>query len=322
MKYIKGIWNFIGGLIALVLSFVLVFVLLAMPVMFTVHMATEPEGLQQLLLMLTAKDSPPTEPEEILIQEMMQSNAAKELLQLYKEDLFAQLQGKAPSVNEEAVLQIAQNNMDELVPMLREMAQYSGFDISDLSDAQLAGLTQQMAAYYGGQLLENLPSMKQLGIQPLPESSAENILVVDMELVNRLLSSDFRREDIPAVITQLMILLNDYLGVKLLGMVAALLSLLIVIFRLGQQFRCITWLGSNHLIGGCIGFALGIYGKMSVRQMFSNPNMPPIEGSLQAFLNWFSIGSAAILVLGIVFLLISAGGNSWVYRHRKMKLEK
>lgn len=320
MRFVKGLWNFISGLIAVVLSFALVFVLLAIPVMFTVHKATEPEGLHRLLLLMTAKEQPATDPEEILMEELMQTNTAKELLGLYREDLFGQMQGKAPSLDTEALMQITQNNMDELLPILRNLVRQSGLDISGLTDAQLAQLTQQMMAYYGGQLLQNLPSPKQLGIQPIQQITPENIFVVDMELVDRLLTLDFRRDDIPAVITQMVILLNDYLGLKLLGMVAALLSLLIILFRLGQGFRSINWVGSNFLIGGGMGSVLGLYGYISVGQRFMNSKMSPFGDVLQFLLKWFAMSGAVILALGIVLLLLAAGGNALLQKRRKKNL--
>lgn len=320
MKFIKGTWNFISGLIAVLLSIALILVLLAIPAMFAVQKATEPEGLQKVVQLLTAKVQPSTDPEEILIQELLQSNAAKEFLELYREDLFAQVRGEKTVLSGKAIQQIVQDNMNELVPMLRKLMHSAEVDISILSDAQLAELTQQMMAYYGDQLLRKLPNLNQLGIQPLSKLTPENIFVVEMEVMNRLLSFDFHREDIPLLISQAVILLNDYLGLKLLGMVAVLLSLLIVLFRLGKGFRCVSWIGCNYLIGGGVGSVLGLYGKFSIKQLLTNSAMSPIEDSLQYILKWFTNVSAAILVLGIVFLIISGCGNSVITKRRQRKL--
>ena len=317
MLLLKGAWNGIGGFIAFVLSIALVLVLLALPAMFTAQMALEPESLQQIVLMMTATMEPSTDPEEVWLREMMQTDTARDLIGLYKEDMMAQMRGEESPLNAEALLQLAHENMDELIPMFRNLAERSGTDLKGMTDAQLKTGVEQMMGQYGAYLLEELPTAKQLGLESLPEHTQDNLIVMDEAVLQRLLNLEFRRADLPVVMTQLMTLLNDYLGLKLLGLVAAGLSLLVIFFRLGKGFRGLSWLGTDYLISGGLGLTISLGAMSLVRKVLVGPNAPPVGDMLRGLLKWFTIGSAVILALGILFAVLASVGNNALDKHRK-----
>lgn len=319
MKLLKGIWNFIGGLVAVLLSIALIFVLLAIPAMLTAHVAAEPDTMHQLLVALTVSEQGTTDPEEALMQKLMQSSVAKEFLALYKEDLFAQLQGKTSQLNGAALQKIVRENMEELLPLIKEFVRSMGIDPSLLNKEQLTTFAEQMTGYFGDQLLRKLPTAKELGLKPVTELTVDSILVIDGELAERLLSLQFQREDISTVVAQGMILLNDYLGLKLLVVLAAVLSLLIVVFRLGEWFRGSTWLSVDYLIGGGMGAVMALYAKASVVQIPFPAAVPMLPVLFQGLLNRFAIGSGVIFLLGILLAVYSAVGNKVVKKIRKRR---
>lgn len=317
MLFLKGAWNGIGGFIAVVLSIALILVLLALPAMFTAQMALEPGNLQEIMLMMTAKIEPSTDPQEVWMREMMQTETARDLIGLYKDDLLAQMRGEESPLNAEALVRLAHENMDELIPMFRNLAELSGTDLKGMTDAQLKTGVEQMMGQYGAYMLEELPTAKQLGLEPLPELASDNLIVMDGAVLQRLLNLEFRRADLPVVMTQMMTLLNDYLGLKLLGLVAAGLSLLVIFFRLGKGFRGFSWLGTDYLIGGGLGLTISLGAMSLVRKMLLGPNAPPVGGVLQGMLKWFAIGSAVVLALGILFAVIASVGNNALEKRRK-----
>ena len=319
MKLLKETWNFIGSVVAILLSFALFFVLLAIPAMLTAHAAAEPDTLHQLLIALTVSDQNAADPEGALMQKLMQSSAAKEFLALYKESLFAQLRGEASPLNGEALSRIVRENMEELLPLIQDFVRSMGMDPHMLTEKQLATFAEQLTAYFGDQLLRELPTAKDLGLQPITELTVESIFVIDGETVERLLNFQIQKEDILTVLAQGLILLNDYLGLKLLALLVGVLSLLILVFRLGEWFRGSTWLSVNYLIGGGTGAVIALCAKASVVRVPFLAAVPMLSELLQELLNWFAIGSGVIFLLGILLAAYSAVGGKVVKKIRKRR---
>lgn len=321
MRYIKNTVNFFGVLISLVLSFALVLVLLAIPCMFAAQMTVEPATLQQIVVALTVNEhtQQTADPQEALLQRLLQTQTAQDLMGLYVDDIFHQMGGEASKLSPEDLRQLAEEHMDELLPLFRQLLQQTGVDVSALTDAQLEKQALILTEQYGSQLLRKLPTLEDIGVTPVAEPTADSLLVIDMDIVDRVLNLEFRRADVAPLLTQFLLLLKDNLGLKLLAAAAAALSLLILFFRMGGGFRGLSWLGTDYIISAALCIVLGLYGKFMAWQLSGRSDMPPIFQALPPILNWFLIGGAALLVLGILFGVILAKGGSLLYKHRVKK---
>ena len=328
MKFLVKTANFFGALIAIVLSIALVLTLLVLPMMFTAQMTMQPATLQQIIvgvaettMMQAAGSAISAEPQiaaqQDMARQLMESNAAKEFLELYVDDFFNQMRGEKGEIRSDTLEQIAKEHMDELLPIVRQLAEQTGANTDAVSDKQLENKLMQIVDEYGGQLMDSLPTPEQLGIEPIPEAAEGSVIVVDGDLIQRVLNMDFRRADLATILTQGMLLLEDYWGLKFLGLVVAALSLAILLCRMGKGFGCFSWLAVDYIIGGVLALTTATTAISGLQGMVSSPGTLSVSSLLSPVMIWFLVGGGAILVLGILFGVISAKGESWFTKRRK-----
>ena len=328
MKFLVKTANFFGALIAIVLSIALVLTLLVLPMMFTAQMTMQPATLQQIVvgvaettMMQAAGSAISAEPQiaaqQDMARQLMESDAAKEFLELYVDDFFNQMRGEKGEIRSDTLEQIAKEHMDELLPIVRQLAEQTGADTDAVSDKQLENKLMQIVDEYGGQLMDSLPTPEQLGIESIPEAAEGSVIVVDGDLIQRVLNMDFRRADLATILTQGMLLLEDCWGLKFLGLVVAALSLAILLCRMGKGFGCFSWLAVDYIIGGVLALTTATTAISGLQGMVSSPGTLSVSSLLSPVMIWFLVGGGAILVLGILFGVISAKGESWFTKRRK-----
>lgn len=148
-KLVKFIGNFIGVILSLVLSLALLVMLVATPMLSGLSAFTRPETIRQVvqeidfaLIFLENFQDEISEEEKLEMEflvELTKTKAFGDLTELYATDLTNAFEEEAkPSVlTKEALRKIVRDNMDELIRIVRRMAEIEGEDVSSYTDAEL-----------------------------------------------------------------------------------------------------------------------------------------------------------------------------------------
>lgn len=320
MRFLANLTNFLTGFVAVVLSFALVLALMTVPLLVMVHELLEPEILHELLISASQNlsDESSGDTQAAMMQKLMESQAVRDLLGLYIEDMFAALDGRRV-LTTQALQELLEKHMDELMPVFRELIMADAESVGEVSDMELEFVVSTMLYGYAELLLEQLPTAAQLGITPVnivpPDLSAESlaaywdsIWILDGEALERLSRLELQRDDFAAFATQGLVMLQNSRGLHLLCLLILMLSLLILVFRLGSGFSCFSWLAVVYFIAGAIVVALPITVKLRV--MVQNP-LPIIDAVMDA-INRFLIVGGMILALCAVFAIVSSVGNKLI----------
>ena len=173
-KIIKFLGNFIGIILSLVVSLALLVMLVATPMLSGLAAFTRPETIRQVVqeidfaaIIQESFQGEMSEEErktmEFLV-EMTESNAFGDLVELYAIDITNAFEAESkPSVlTEEALRVIMENNMDELVDLVRDMGEVMGEDSSDYSDAELEEKVRELFDDVVDRFLEMAPTAQEL----------------------------------------------------------------------------------------------------------------------------------------------------------------
>lgn len=148
-KLVKFIGNFIGVILSLVLSLALLVMLVATPMLSGLSAFTRPETIRQVVqeidfasIFLENFQDEISEEEKLEMEflvELTKTKAFGDLAELYATDLTNAFEEEAkPSVlTKEALRKIVRDNMDELIRIVRRMAEIEGEDVSSYTDAEL-----------------------------------------------------------------------------------------------------------------------------------------------------------------------------------------
>ena len=169
MNNSKKVLNVFGIIFASILSIVLVLSLIVSPIIMSSLSIINPKKLtkvittEQLAQIITDSDNAE---ENKAMAELLSTNAAKEVFELYAADITSSLQGKNESkFTAEALQKIAEENMDELVAFMREQG-----GASDMSDDEIkAAITEGLKNKEDG-LFEMLPKPQELKEQLIAEN--------------------------------------------------------------------------------------------------------------------------------------------------------
>ena len=330
VKLIKKILDHIGRTIAFSLSVSLVLVLMLAPLLFAGHRAHEEEQLQTLVLSLIPVDQLKMNVQDPMLQELIGSGTGKELLEMYVGDLFSNLDGDSEILDQQSLGELTDKNMGELTGILERMTEENGGDLGNMEE-----MAQELVDRYAGELLQSAPSLE-ISMPELPERFsadalsqtcqgalryAKSLWILDGEQLEGLLNRNFMQTDMTTLVAQIMLLLDDYRGLKLLGFVAAVLGLLILFFRMGNGFRGFSWLGSCCLIGGGMSVGIGIVLKSQLGMMAVYGGDPTQTDLPSRALGWYMEGGGVILGLGVLLLLLAALGNWALYMMKKRRQE-
>lgn len=337
MRFLAGLTNFLTGFVAVVLCFVLVLALMAVPLLVTVHEALEPEVIQELLISVFQDPNPEAsaDTQAVMMQKLMESQAVRDLLGLYIEDMFATLEGRS-ALSDQALQELLEKHIDELKPLFRELIAADAESVGEVSDMELEFVVTTLLYGCAELLMEQLPTAAQLGITPvkivppvLPQkwnaqSLAEfgrdfgaywdAVWVLDAEVLERLGQLEFHRADLAVVATQALVMLQNGRGLHLLCLVVLVLSLLVLVFRLGKGFRCLNWLAVAYFIAGAMDTGIAVTVKLRLQQVVMTGNPLPVMNTAMKLINPFLIAGGVILAVGIVLTIVAAIGNKLIKR--------
>jgi len=164
MKALKIIGNIFGILFAIVFSVALVVVLLAIPPAKSLSTFFQPETIQDLAVGVLSSEI--IEPgsamadgleeagiSEDIMQELMESDAVEDMLEVYLDDVFEASTGKHAenSLTQEVLEDIVNDNKKELVSLIEEYG-----DVADTEEAE--ELLDVIVEEHGEDIIEMLPS--------------------------------------------------------------------------------------------------------------------------------------------------------------------
>lgn len=173
-KIIKFIGNFVGVILSLALSVALLGMLIATPMLTGVSAFTRPETISQVAkeidfaqFFLDSFQGELSEEERLemeFIVELMETNAFDDLVELYAIDisnLFEETQ-KPSVLTKEALRKIVQDNIDEILLIVREIGEGEGDEIASYTDAELEAKVWEAFDELADKFLEMAPTVDDL----------------------------------------------------------------------------------------------------------------------------------------------------------------
>ena len=173
-KLVKFIGNFIGVILSLVLSLALLVMLVATPMLSGLSAFTRPETIRQVVqdvdFAAILRESFRGEMSEEERQQMelvvglTETQAFGDLVELYATDLSNAFEeeGKPSVLTKEALRKIANNNMDELIDIVRQMGETMDEDLSSYTDAEMEEKVWENFEEMADKFLEMAPTADDL----------------------------------------------------------------------------------------------------------------------------------------------------------------
>ena len=173
-KLIKFIGNFVGVILSLLLSIALLVMLVATPMLSGVSALTRPETISQVAkeidfaqFFLDSFQGELSEEERLELEfvvELTETNAFDDLVELYAIDisnLFEETQ-KPSVLTKEALRKIVQDNIDEILLIVREIGEGEGDEIASYTDAELEAKVWEAFDELAEKFLEMAPTVDDL----------------------------------------------------------------------------------------------------------------------------------------------------------------
>ena len=173
-KIMKFLGNFVGIVLSLVLSLALIVMLVVTPVLSGVCAFTRPETIskvvQEIDFAAIFRDSfqgEMSEEEKAQMEffvSLTETQAFEDLVELYAIDVTNAFEEEAkPSVlTKEALRKIMNDNMDELIQIVRDMGETMGEDTSSYTDAELEEMVREKFEEVADRFLELAPTAEDL----------------------------------------------------------------------------------------------------------------------------------------------------------------
>ncbi len=166
----KKVLNVFGIIFASILSIVLVISLIVTPIVFSSFSLLSPKNLSNAITSMDMSEliGSGEDAEQNEMADLLSTNAAKEVFELYATDIKNSLSGKdvESKLNGETLKKIIEDNMDELVTVMRE---FDGAP-SDLSDEEIKTAIKGALEEGADELLESLPKPQELTQQLVNEN--------------------------------------------------------------------------------------------------------------------------------------------------------
>lgn len=173
-KIIKFFGNFVGVILSLALSVALLGMLIATPMLTGVSAFTRPETISQVAkeidfaqFFLDSFQGELSEEERLELEfvvELTKTNAFDDLVELYAIDisnLFEETQ-KPSVLTKEALRKIVQDNIDEILLIVREIGEGEGDEIASYTDAELEAKVWEAFDELADKFLEMAPTVDDL----------------------------------------------------------------------------------------------------------------------------------------------------------------
>lgn len=316
MWLFRKITDMICGVIAILLSVVLILVLAVLPITLAGNAVLD-AGLIQEVALSVVKPEFFGEEAGSVIQEVLGTETARDVLELYLDDLFLQMEGEESKLDVWGIMSVVENNMDELIPMYQQWAEKFSEKGVPITEDALKVAVYAATQKYGDTILDNLPTLEELGLKPipkielswLPDGELLSAWILDSELLSRLASFRLSQEDVLTLANQALILVKDGLALRILLHLAALLTLLILVLRLGKGFRCLFWVGMNYLLAGSLAASTVGCLKLLLKAMTAGTNVAPVLQAAQAVIDKPLICACVILGAGILLVVTAKIGD-------------
>jgi hypothetical protein len=232
----------------------------------------------------------------------------------------------------EAVNGLLDRHMEELMPVFRELIAADAESVGEVSDMELEFVVTAMLYGCAELLTEQLPTPAELGIGTVtivpPVLSAgslaefgrdfleywDSVWVLDGEALDRLSQLEFQRSDLSAIAMQGLVMLQNSRGLHLLCLLVLALSLLVLVLRLGNGFRCFSWLAVVYFIAGAMDAGIALMVKLRLPLMVSTEALKPVMDTVMQLVNRFLAAGATILGLCVLFAIVASVGNKLIKR--------
>lgn len=355
MKAIKIIGNIFGVLIALVLSIVLFVMLLVTPIITSVTLITKPEAIHEVITqpevveMITEIPAVSESLEAAgmdgeFVQQVTQSQFFEDFVHLYTNQTVGGVTGEVTGqVSVEQVQQIIEDNKEEVVDMVRPLAEKMTEGENVPTDDEIEEIIDYAVENYGQDFLDSLPSGQELMDLLNSYSGDMSGLIGDYGSAAGLTNGfgapvkmslgtsgpsipSIEQIDVDALIATAVKLVLDGTLTRALIAVIVLLSVLILIFR-WPRFKGLMWVSIVFLCGG--GALFGVCEALSVnsisQMILELLDMQYVGAAiLGLIINHIRTYAIAFLIVGgaclVVFIIARIILNA-IKKNRKKKLE-
>ncbi len=240
----KKVLNVFGIIFALPVNTVLVIILMVAPLLFSMIAFIQPENLVDTVTkmdtseivseILQTPESETLPPELEQIGLLLESDAAKELVELYAEDITNALMGETGEMNftPEKIMEIVDANMDEILEIYKEIDP----EVVDIPVEELKTEIRDTLDELSEEIVEAIPAPEEIKTQMVEQSAEVKMALEVLE----------QRETIKW---------------SLVGVIAVLAILVFVLRLFG--FRGFRWLGVDLIIATVISGGLCVFVKGS-----------------------------------------------------------
>lgn len=339
MKALKIIGNIFGVLFSVVLSLILVALLIVMPIISAASSFTQPETLGDVIEnidyieLIKANPEVSKSLEEMgvtgeLMQDVLESDVVEDLIEVYVDDFLSSLDGNTESkLNVDTLKSIVDDNMEELVPLVKQFMAISGEGESGATDGQIKAMIEDVVAQYGGDLIAMLPSPQDLGLVPPGMSPGNSSRTVEPSVPTEETIGEMLDAPADAPVDQTMVMVFQiakklHNGTIMMALIAsiAIISLLIVLFR-WPRFKGFMWLGVDYILAAGISFlvasSVGVVIGMAGIPVELQPVIASVSGALVANLTKVAAIEAGLAVL---FIAVFVVGRILLKKYKAKKL--
>lgn len=289
MKALKIVGNIFGMLFAIIFSIVLVLVLVAIPPVKSLSSIFQADTIQSMLVdvagpeviapgSLMVDGLEEVGLSEEIVQELMDTDAVEDLLDVYLDTVFSAAEGEtmASSFTSDMLESIVDENKDELIPLIEEYA-----DVENEEEAE--ELLDIIVEEHSEDIMEVLSSAADS--MPAISDSGDGALLGAWNVIRGLY--------------------NGAVAWILVG-AAAVLSVLIFLCR-KCKLQGVLWLGVSYAIAAVLSvFVRMLAGNMNLLMNMGMSGMERnmINAIVSGMLGAMTIGTLVIAALAVVFIVV------------------
>jgi hypothetical protein len=291
MNAIKTILNVLGVLLSVPVALLLAAWLLLAPVINSAASWVRPDTIKQIVRSIDydaiMEDHEDGLPQQEELKKLMKTEAVAEIMELYLEDIMAQLEGEPAGTlfYEQSVRDIIEARWDEVLPIFREMMKESSSDMNPdtMTDEELKDMLREA-------MDEAIPEM----IADMGTAEDLSINVPEVRLAVQLLRS--YRLSLAVVLT------------------AVVLSMLMFLFRI-YRLRGLIWLSVVYFIVSGLTLIMSQGVRMAVTMM-------PAEATAIAEPLMAVLSEKLLIGAGLYVLIAVAGVVAAVLYHNYLRKQE
>lgn len=296
MKIVKGFFNFLGILAAIIFSLVLILMLIVTPLVATASSFLKAETIHNIVNEIDVSAFVESNIENVsmdtqVLESFMETELADEMISLYVDNVFAELIGVEPQteLTEETLKSLFKEHREELLPIVKAVisAEYEINTDMKLSDENMQLIVDQFIENIVPGMLSVLPSLDQIGLDEVTISVIQNL----------------------------------YNGVilKVMLAVTAFITVMILLCRF-PRLKGFMWLGVVYLISAVpvllisllarSGNIIDLAGGLSQMEEIVTPVITILSEVLLK-------GTGLIALFGVVFIVIFIVGRKLIFAKRR-----